>query len=129
MCGRQGILKERMRNRSCFGCELILDFLFNWISLFFFMYLQSILGLFGDMSYLSFVNFCFFLHLQLMLILSVVWNRTNQITRGLSKWSKSVSNKNKAQLAKLCVTRWWSCVLGQYTTVMDGTWWYLYYKL
>ena len=60
MCGRQGILQERMRNRSCVGCELILDFLFNWISLFFFMYLQSILGLFGDMSYLSFVNFCFF---------------------------------------------------------------------
>ena len=24
-----------MRNRSCVGCELILDFLFNWISLFF----------------------------------------------------------------------------------------------
>ena len=32
------------------------------------MYLHSILGLVGDMSYLSFVNFCF---LQLMIILSV----------------------------------------------------------
>ena len=54
----RGVLQERMRNRSCVGWELILDFLVNWISLFF-MYLHSILGLVGDMSYLSFVNFVF----------------------------------------------------------------------
>ena len=54
----RGVLQERMRNRSCVGWELILDFLINWISLFF-MYLHSILGLLWDMSYLSFVNFVF----------------------------------------------------------------------
>ena len=84
MCGRQGILQERMRNRSCVGCELILDFLFNWISLFFYVFAVNVRFVWGY-ELLVLCKFLFFLHLQLMLILSVVWNRTNQITRGLSK--------------------------------------------
>ena len=85
MCGRQGILQERMRNRSCVGCELILDFLFNWISLFFYVFAVNVRFVWGYELLVLCKFLLFFLHLQLMLILSVVWNRTNQITRGLSK--------------------------------------------
>ena len=31
---------------------------------------------------------------------------------------------NQIQMAQLCVTRWWSCVLGQCRTAMVGTWRY-----
>ena len=47
MCGRQGILQERMRNRSCVGCELMLDFLFNWISLFFYVFAVNVRFVWG----------------------------------------------------------------------------------
>ena len=30
---------------------------------------------------------------------------------------------NKIQLAQLCVSRWWSCVLGQYWTLLSGSSW------
>ena len=65
MCGRQGILQERMRNRSCVGCELILDFLFNWISLVFYVFAVNIRFGWGYVL-LVLCNF-FVLHLQLMI--------------------------------------------------------------
>ena len=33
----------------------------------------------------------------------------------------NVGETNQIQLVQLCVTRWWSCVLGQYRTAMAGT--------
>ena len=40
------------------------------------------------------------------------------------KLEKQDKYANYIQLAQLCVTRWWSCVLGQYRTAIIGTWWH-----
>ena len=63
----RGVLQERMRNRSCVGWELILDFLAIWIS--FFVYVLAFNIRFGwGYELLVLCKFCF---LQLMIILSV----------------------------------------------------------
>ena len=38
----------------------------------------------------------------------------------LNRWSMFLA---RDPIAQLCVTRWWSCVLGQFGKAMVGTWW------
>ena len=60
-------------------------------------------------------------HWKLATALMVRQDKNNNTN---SKQSKIKDNKNYFQLAQLCITRWWSCLLGQYRTALVGTWRY-----
>ena len=83
---------------------------------------ENILETWRDTGFFSFIFIFLFSFEYFISFNQDLFGITPEMKRAqkLNRWSMFLA---RDPIAQLCVTRWWSCVLGQFGKAMVGTWW------